>query len=108
MQCASPPHCAACRRIQLFYHQQAMIWGWYMLEPWETVVWMAFLLLLTYFVLSACFVNPSSICRQTLVAARNSLAARGARRHGALAPHAPPPLLRMLGGLRKCWLAFIA
>jgi hypothetical protein len=68
-----------CRRIQLFYHQQAMIWGWYMLEPWETVLWMSLLLLLTYLVLSACFLNPSSVCRQTLVAARNGLAARGAK-----------------------------
>jgi hypothetical protein len=38
---------------------------------------MAFLLLLTYFVLSACFINPSSACRQALVLARNSVAAQG-------------------------------
>jgi hypothetical protein len=56
-----------------------MIWGWYMLEPWETALWMSLLLLLAYAVLSACFVNPSSACRQSLVAARNSLAARGAK-----------------------------
>ena len=49
-----------------------------MLEPWETLLWMAFLGLLIYFVLSACFLTPGSMCRTTLVAARNSLAAQGA------------------------------
>jgi hypothetical protein len=49
-----------------------------MLEPWETLLWMAFLGLLLYFVLSACFLTPGSMCRTTLVAARNNLAAQGA------------------------------
>ena len=49
-----------------------------MLEPWETLLWMAFLGLLLYFVLSACFLTRGSMCRTTLVAARNNLAAQGA------------------------------
>lgn len=64
--------------MRLWYHQQAMTWGWYMLEPWETLLWMVFLALLIYFVLSACFLTPGSMCRTTLVAARDRLAAQGA------------------------------
>ena len=69
---------SARRYVKLCYHRQAITWAWYMLDTWETLLWMAFLILLTYFVLAPCFVNPSSICRSTLAAARNSLAARGA------------------------------
>lgn len=59
-----------------------------MLEPWETLLWMAILLVLLYFVLSACFLNPDSVCRAGLASARRTLAAQGgqrgwgARRHG--------------------------
>lgn len=63
--------------MYLLYHQQAMTWGWYMLEPWEALLWFACLGLLAYLVLSACFANGQSICHTTLVAVRNSLAARG-------------------------------
>lgn len=71
-----PPPCS---RAVLFYHQQAITWAWYMLEPWETLLWMALLCLLSYFVLSACLVSPSSICRQGLVAAHQGLVERGAK-----------------------------
>lgn len=63
----------------LFYHQQAMTWGWYMLDPWETVLWMSFLAFLSWMVLSACFINPNSICSSGLAAARKALAAQGAK-----------------------------
>ncbi|KAL4422075.1 hypothetical protein ABPG77_001543 [Micractinium sp. CCAP 211/92] len=66
-------------RASLFYHQQAMTWGWYMLEPWETLLWMGMLLSLFWLVVSACFLNPSSICGTTLAAARKALADQGAR-----------------------------
>lgn len=67
------------RRASLFYHQQAMTWGWYMLEPWETLLWMGMLLSLFWLVVSACFLNPSSICGTTLAAARKALADQGGR-----------------------------
>lgn len=54
-----------------------------MLEPWEVILWMSLLALVAYAVLAACFINPRSICNSTLVAVRNSLAARGGRRAGA-------------------------
>lgn len=57
-----------------------MTWGWYMLEPWEVILWMSLLALIFYAVAAACFINPKSICNTTLVALRNSLAARGGRR----------------------------
>jgi hypothetical protein len=66
-------------RIYLTYHQQAMTWGWYMLEPWEVALWMSLLALIFYAVVAACFINPKSICNTTLVALRNSLAAQGAK-----------------------------
>lgn len=67
------------RRIYLTYHQLAMTWGWYMLEPWEVALWMALLALIFYAVVAACFINPKSICNTTLVTLRNSLAAQGGR-----------------------------
>ncbi|KAL4458262.1 hypothetical protein ABPG75_013127 [Micractinium tetrahymenae] len=66
-------------RISLFYHQQAMTWGWYMLEPWETLLWMSMLAFLCWLVISACLFNPSSICCTTLAAARRAVAEQGAK-----------------------------
>lgn len=70
-----------CRHVQLFYHQQAMTWGWYMLEPWETMLWMCILALLTYFVLgrglSSCVIDSHSMCRSSLAAVRDAVAAGG-------------------------------
>jgi len=63
--------------VRLFYHQQAMTWGWYMLEPWETVLWMSLLAFLCWLVLSACLFNPGSFCRSGLEAAHKMLAAQG-------------------------------
>lgn len=54
-----------------------MTWGWYMLEPWETLLWMAMLAFFFWLVVSACFLNPSSICSTTLAAARKALAEQG-------------------------------
>lgn len=75
--CPSCPRAVPARRLGLFYHQQAMTWGWYMLEPWETVLWMSLLGFLCWLVLSACFLNPNSICSSTLTAVRKALAAQG-------------------------------
>lgn len=60
-----------------------MTWGWYMLEPWEALLWFACLGLAAYLMLAACLAwppaNPQSICHSTLLAARNGLAARAAK-----------------------------
>lgn len=75
---ATLPLACPCRRVSLFYHQQAMTWGWYMLEPWETLLWMAMLVFFFWLVASACFLNPSSMCSTTLAAARKAIAEQGA------------------------------
>lgn len=48
-----------------------------MLEPWEIVLWMSLLALVSYLVLSACLLNPTSFCRSSLAAVHNSLVERG-------------------------------